>query len=173
MNIAIHEDQMRVTSIPFRSSKLVIFSGVPLRANSYKASSGKYYVTIKAKPESLPVIPAIGQHWIIQGTRKIEDINLSDYVMAQHTYEHPVFSQCSLPQSGEQLIRFISKENEFKGIGESKARALWERLGLDLYTIMREDTPEARQKLRDVLSEDSIESLFIGFAKYKNLVVAH
>lgn len=30
MNAVLHEEQMRVTSIPYRTSKLMIFSGVPL-----------------------------------------------------------------------------------------------------------------------------------------------
>lgn len=41
-----HQDQMRVTSIPYTSTNMVIFSGVPLAKNSYKTNSGKYYVTI-------------------------------------------------------------------------------------------------------------------------------
>lgn len=92
-----------------------------------------------------------------------------DFVMQQHTYESPEHIECSLPETGEQLIRFIAREADFKGIGESKARALWELLGKDLHSIVRKDTPESREKLRSVLSEDSINALFEGYAKYKNL----
>ncbi|WP_257145728.1 hypothetical protein [Vibrio sp. ES.051] len=52
-----------VTSVPYRSTKMVIFSGVPLAKDSYKTHSGKYYVTIKADPDSIPVQPTLGQHW--------------------------------------------------------------------------------------------------------------
>ncbi|TKF35092.1 hypothetical protein FCV62_19700 [Vibrio kanaloae] len=39
MNNAFHEEKMRVTSIPYRSGKLVIFSGVPpLAKHSYNMS---------------------------------------------------------------------------------------------------------------------------------------
>ncbi|GAB3530694.1 AAA family ATPase [Photobacterium alginatilyticum] len=169
MNIAMHEDQMRVTSIPFTSSSMVIFSGVPLKKNSYKINSGKYYVTIKADPDTIPVLPAIGQHWTVKGTRLVEDMETGDYVMQQHTYESPEHIECSLPETGEQLIRFIAKESSFKGIGEIKARALWESLGKDFHSVVANDTPESRQRLRDTLSEDSIDSLFEGYAKYKNL----
>lgn len=41
MNVALHQDQMRVTSIPYSSTKMVIFSGVPLKKNSYKTKPGK------------------------------------------------------------------------------------------------------------------------------------
>lgn len=76
MNAALHEDQMRVTSIPYRSTKMVIFSGVPVAKNSYKTNSGKYYVTIKANPDSIPVQPTLGQHWSVKGTRQIESVEM-------------------------------------------------------------------------------------------------
>ena len=169
MNTSIYEDQLRVTSIPYSSAKMVIFSGVPIRKNSYKTNDGKYYVTIKAEPDKIPVSPAIGQHWLVKGTRQIENMNMGDYVMQQHTYESPSHIVCSLPETGEQLIQFIAKESDFKGIGESKARALWELLGKEFHTTLSKDTPESRKYLRNILSEDSIDSLFKGYAKYKNL----
>lgn len=36
MNVALHQDQMRVTSIPYNSTKMVIFSGVPLKKTHTK-----------------------------------------------------------------------------------------------------------------------------------------
>ncbi len=165
----IHEDQLRVTSIPFSSNKLVIFTGVPIKKNSYQINSGRYYVTIKTNPENIPVPPSIGQHWVVKGTREVKDVNTGDYIMQQHTYESPVHIECSLPENGEQLIRFLAKENEFKGIGESKARALWELLGKDFHITLSQDTPDSRKCLGSVLSEDSVDALFKGYAKYKNL----
>jgi exodeoxyribonuclease V alpha subunit len=169
MTVAVHEDQMRVTSIPFTSSDLVIFSGVPLKRSSYKTNSGKYYVTIKIQPDALPAQPAIGQHWSVKGNRKIEKMPIDDYVMQQHTYAEPAYVECSLPETGEQLIRFIAKEPAFKGIGESKARELWALLGEGFHATLKKDTPETRKRLRGVLSEHSIGALLAGYAKYKNL----
>ncbi len=169
MTTALHEDQMRVTSIPFCSPKLVIFIGVPLAKNSYKTNSGKYYVSIKVHPDSIPVLPALGQHWSVKGIRQVQDVKTGDYVMQQHTYESPEYIECSLPETGEQLIRFIAKESSFKGIGESKARALWQRLGKELHTILMNDNPESRKLLTELLSDDSIDALYKGYAKYKNL----
>lgn len=150
MNVALHKDQMRVTSIPYSSANMVIFSGVPLAKNSYKANSGKYYVTIKADPDSIPVQPAIGQHWSVKGSRLVEEMETGDFVMQQHTYESPEHIECNLPEMGEQLIRFIAREADFKGIGESKARALWKLLGKNFHSTVRKDTPESREKLRGV-----------------------
>ena len=169
MNVALHEDQMRVTSIPYSSTNMVMFSGVPLAKNSYKTNSGKYYVTIKVHPDSIPAQPAIGQHWSVKGARLVDEVETGDFVMQQHTYESPVHIECNLPETGEQLIRFIAREPDFKGIGESKARALWELLSKDFHSVVRNDTPESRERLRSVLSDDSIDALFKGYAKYKNL----
>ncbi|CAM5222071.1 hypothetical protein ALON55S_03300 [Alishewanella longhuensis] len=73
--------------------------------------------------------------------------------MQQHTYESPVLVECSLPEAEEHLIQFIAKESEFKGIGESKARALWALLGKKFHSTVRKDTPESRERLRSILSE--------------------
>ena len=145
MNIALHEDQMRVTSIPYISTNMVIFSGVPLAKNSYKTNSGKYYVTIKVSPDSIPVQPALGQHWSVKGARSVDEIETGDYVMQQHTYESPEHIECNLPETGEQLIRFIAREADFKGIGESAAgfKSLMTNIG-------RLDTTSAMNKMKAI-----------------------
>jgi len=165
----LHEEHLRVTSIPFTSKNLVIFTGVPLAKDSYKSSSGRYYATIKIHPDTLPVQPAIGQHWTVRGIREIGSVEIGDYEMQQHTYESPGHLECALPETGEQLIQFIAGEKDFKGIGENKARALWRLLGSDFHSTAQCDSPKSRNRLRGVLSEDSIEVLFYGYAKYKNL----
>lgn len=169
MNNAIQEDRVRITSIPYSSSSLVIFTGVPLEKNSYKTTSGKYYVTIKANPESIPVQPAIGQNWKVKGARRVEEVASGNYVMLQHIYEAPDYVECTLPESGEQLIQFIAKEKAFRGIGEVKARALWALLGNSFHSTLQTHTLEARNRLKGVLCEDSIDALYEGYQKYKNL----
>ncbi|MFT5718494.1 MAG: exodeoxyribonuclease V alpha subunit [Oleiphilaceae bacterium] len=169
MNSTTNQDQFRVTSIPFTSKKLVTFSGVPLNKSSYRTYSGLYYVTIKIDPDSLPTKPVIGQYWFVTGKNKIQDIDKGGYLIKQHVYDSPEHIECRLPETGEQLIRFIATESAFKGIGESKARAIWELLGKDFHATLINDVPESRLLLKDVLSEDSISALFEGYAKYKNL----
>lgn len=169
MNQGVYSEQFRVTSVPYLSAGLLIFTGVPLKVNSYKLNSGRYYVTIKSKPDALPVKPAIGQHWSVKGLRLVEDMKIDGYVMQQHTYDSPEYVKCSLPESGEQLIQFMAREKDFKGIGEAKARALWQLLGKEFYSTLGKDTLESRKKLKDVLTDESIDSLYKGYEKYKNL----
>lgn len=165
----LHEEKMRVTSIPYSSSNWVIFSGVPLAKGSYRTNSGKYFITIKASLDAIPVKPAVGQQWLVKGSRTIQSVETGDFVMRQHTYESPEHIECSLPETGEQLIRFIAREQDFRGIGESKARALWELLGKDFHSTLKSGCEKSRERLRSVLSEDSIDALFEGYTKYKNL----
>lgn len=81
--------------------------------------------------------------------------------------------ECTLPETGEALIRFIASEKEFTGIGEAKARCLWDTLGSDLHAILKHDAPEHRDRLRSVLSDASVNALYNGYAKYQNLAYAN
>lgn len=165
----MNTEYFRVTSIRFHSNKHVIFMGVPLKRNSYKMHSGKYTVSVKACPDSLPVSPAIGQHWEVRGVKTFSEYENNGYVMTQHVFDSPIVAKCSLPEIGEQLIRFIANEKDFIGIGESKARRLWNALGSDFHHLAKEDTTESRSRLSGLLSEESINALYKGYAKYANL----
>ena len=126
MNVALHEDQMRVTSIPYISTNIVIFSGVPLAKNSYKTNSGKYYVTIKVNPDEIPVQPALGQQWSVKGHRLIEEMETGDFMMQQHTYESPDHIECNLPETGEQLILYCQK-SDFSNSKARRSGSCWEK----------------------------------------------
>lgn len=162
-------DFLRVTSIPYATEKYAIFSGVPLRRSSCRINSGKYVITVKSDTSALPVRPAIGQHWEVSGLRVIDTLENGDYLLQRHTYSAPTQLACTLPEDGEQLIRFIANEPDFKGIGEQKARALWERLGSDFHAALSHDTPESRNRLLALLRPDSVSALYAGYAKYANL----
>ena len=164
MNQSLHSELFRVTSIPYSSSSYVIFSGIPLNDETSQIKDGKYYVTIKARPDTLPAQPSQGQQWTVHGKPLIERVEIGDVVMQQHTYESPEHVICTLPETGEQLIQFIAKEPDFKGIGLGKARALWQLLGEQFHATLRTDTPESRERLKGILSDVSIDALFNGYA---------
>lgn len=162
-------EKFRVTSVPYFDGHYAIFSGVPLEKKSYRVASGKYVVSVKTKRDYLPVDPKIGQHWIVSGEKVVESIDCGDYQLQQFNFENPNQAECTLPESGEQLIKFISSDPEFRGIGEAKARGLWDALGSDLYKLLKKDTQESRKALKGLLTDDSIDALFEGFQKYSNL----
>lgn len=169
MHESLHEDYFRVTSCQHHGSKYTIFSGVPLKADSYRINSGKYVVSIRCENQALPIKPSVGQQWRVRGQRALETIQAGDYELQQHLYDAPAEMECTMPESGEALIRFIAAEREFTGIGEAKARALWNAFGSDLHPMLKSDTPEHRKRLQGLLSEASVCALYSGYAKYRNL----
>ena len=165
----VNTDFLRITSIPYETDKYIIFSGVPLQGSSYRVSSAKYIITIKCDTTALPVRPSIGQHWQVTGLHVTNTLHHGDHLLKRHTYDAPIQLTCTLPEDGEQLIQFISKEADFKGIGEQKARSLWEGLGKDFHATLSNDIPESRNKLLELLSPDPVNALFVGYRKYANL----
>lgn len=174
---AIHEEHLRVTSIKYSTPNYAIFCGVPIDKKSFSINDGKYYVTIKSSAELLPVSPALGQHWKVTGPRKIQEQDNDGYVMQEHVYKSFEHIECSLPSSNEELINFIANEKEFQGIGPDKARKLCIALGRDFHKILSKDNLKSREQLRErfrksnqsELTEHSINILFSGYSKYKNL----
>ena len=107
MKFTLHQDQMRVTSIPYSSTKMVIFSGVPLKKNSHKTNSGKYYVTIKADPDAIPVQPALGQHWSVKGHRLIEEMDMVQMAAEEDELQEMERQRAVIvPNQGKQIFLF-------------------------------------------------------------------
>ena len=163
------KDSFRVTSVKYQSSKYVIFTGVPVCGDSKVRTVGTRMISIKAKAGLLPVFPSRGQVWDVMGLSSNSEFVQGNYKISQTTYEDPLECKCTLPEYGEELIQFIANEKDFKGIGLVKARALWERLGTKFHEVLSKDTPKSRKRLRMILSEESIDALYLGYAKYSNL----
>lgn len=121
----------RVTSIPYSKTGYVIFKGVPIYKNSYRLNDGKYVVSVKTEANNLPCLPSIGEQWSITGVRLVTNIDQNGFKMEQHTYESPEDMVCTLPNTGESFIQFISETKDFRGIGPAKARALWREFEKD------------------------------------------
>ena len=152
-------DYLRVTSIKFNNGRYVVFSGVPLKNDSFKVSSGRYFITVKADIAGLPVEPLKGQHWEVFGVCSFEELSVDGYIMRNHVYESPERIICSMPETGEEFIRFISEQSSFKGIGATKARQLWSIFGGDLYSLLRNDTLDNRKVFSTTLSETSVREI--------------
>ncbi len=169
----MNEDYFRVTSCQHEGAQYTIFSGVPLKANSYRINSRKYIISIRCENQSLPIKPSVGQQWRVRGERVLEAVQAGDYELQQHVYNAPVEMECTLPESGEALIRFIASDRDFTGIGEAKARALWDAFSSKLHQMLRYDTADHRELLRGILSDVSVDALYNGYAKYRNLAHAN
>jgi len=168
----IRESMFRVTSVTRNTSNYVIFMGAPLD-KSNKIFSAKTLISIMSKKTNLPVEPAIGQHWTVKDKYKVSDFDNNGYTYKQLTYEDPIFAVCTLPETGEQFIKFISYEKAFKGIGTVKARELWEYYDKEIYAMLSRNYAEDKISLSKMLSDISVEALYEGFKKYSNLKYAN
>ena len=163
------EMDFRVTCVYQNDKKWACFSGVPLQTGSFKAHSAKQVVVVKTIPDILPLEPTIGQHWRITGDMKSRQAIHGDFIITEQRFDQPKKLGVTLPHDGESFILFISKEPDFKGIGEVKARELWAMFGPDIFVKL--DTGDT-DNLDAVLTEKSIECLIEGYRKYANLKYA-
>lgn len=164
------QEHFRVTSVHDKHSRFVTFRGVPLLTGSPRRKSGRYNVSVTTLKNNLPVLPAVGQHWqIIGGQPDVEAKYFEGFVIHEHHYKDFDSLSCSLPENGEQFIQFIANNPDFTGIGEGKARQLWERFGSDIHIHLQDDTPGQRAAIQELLTEASCEALYQGYEKYKNL----
>lgn len=159
---------LRVTSIWQNSTKLIVFAGVQLNEDN-RIKSAKHIVVVNALPEQVPMQPAVGQHWLIDGVTEKKLTERNGYQVTE-MHITPERCQITLPADGEQFIRFIAAEPEFKGIGEVKARELWHIFGAGIYDIMAN---EQSNKLTSILTTNAIVALFSGYKKYANLKYAN
>ena len=162
-----YTQKLRVTSYLQRKQDILI-KGVPLN-NSAQLKSALYVVQVWVSTEKLHVIPASGQIWTVTGACEVIRVDVGDFIRDVHQYRHPASLDFELPNDGEVFIQFIAKDPEFKGIGESKARELWHRFGINIHEMLQEQGAKYLSDLREVLSDKSIKALYAGYKKYQNL----
>lgn len=135
---AVTED-IRVTSVyEYDEKTRAVFGGVPLANNTSRTRSARHIVRVKTASGELrnadtkAAKPAIGQHWRITGEVEKQEVIHGDYKIMEWHFVHPDSCLLILPHTGEDFIRFIAKEVDFRGIGEVKARELWAQFGKDI-----------------------------------------
>lgn len=161
-------EKIRVTGTVQRESSTLI-KAVPVLSSGTQRSA-RYSIQVWAKDKRLSVEPAPGQIWQIEGTPSVQKIEVGNYLQEVHIYKRPTRVVFILPNTGETFIQFIAKDPAFKGIGEAKARTLWEAFGTRIHTMLTEESSaEAREAFAPYLSETSINALFAGYEKYANL----
>ncbi|MBU2967225.1 AAA family ATPase [Amphritea sp. 2_MG-2023] len=165
--LSSHTEKLRVTSHLQRQQDTLI-KGVPID-DATQLKSARYVVQIWVDSDNLPVIPAPGQIWTVTGVCEVIQVDVGDFIRDIHQYSHPESLDFELPNDGEVFIQFIAKDPEFKGIGESKARELWHRFGINIHEMLQEQGAKYLSDLREVLSDKSIKALYAGYKKYQNL----
>ena len=157
---------LKVTSVSeFQSLQAgyVYFRGVPLDTD--KRQTTAKVVFAKVKNDILPMIPTVGQQWVVQGnaTQRVAEKNGYRYIAIDLDV---ISAKVTMPDCGETFISFLSSCADFKGVGEVKAREIWSRFGKAIYSIL---TNKDMASLLDVLSENTALALINSWAKYSNL----
>lgn len=128
------EQTLRVTSIRSQNPRGFggcIFSAKPIDDQGRVEDAGSYFV-VKATGSALGgarVEP--GQWWKVAGEPSRRLLEVNGYQVAETQIE--ASSAVLLRPSGEHIVSFMADSPAFEGIGQVKARKLWEAFGERLY----------------------------------------
>ncbi|MBJ2135535.1 AAA family ATPase [Paraglaciecola chathamensis] len=157
--------EFRCTRVYRADKDYIAFSGVPTN-NARKISEREIYV-VNTNPDTVPIMPVVGQHWKVKGTFEKVDVSHGDYSVTEVRIK-PSECECVLPTSFEAIRDFLVKESCFKGIGPDKAMALIEAFPKNLFNVIKSKDVQLLKDLAG-LTQKSAESLIEGFEKYRNL----
>jgi len=140
-----------------------IFSGVAVDCQG-NINDAKEIIVIKA-PYALinGILIEKGQWWEVSGESEVYINEVNGYSLRELQII-PQQMQLIRP-SGEHIVRLITENRAFQGVGEVKARQLWERFGDDLYIIL--DNADI-SKLSQVISTKVAHHIIDAWQQYGN-----
>jgi exodeoxyribonuclease V alpha subunit len=110
-----------------------IFTGVEVDDKGWRVDAKTHYV-IKASSQVLQAPVECGQLWRIAGAPELNTIVVNGYRLTESTITPDAMEM--LRPSGEHIITLLGQGEAFEGIGEVKARRLWEHFGDTLYEVL-------------------------------------
>lgn len=130
----ILEKTLRVTSVRSQSPKGFggcIFTGKPIDDRGNVEDAAAYFVVKATGPVLGKVVVQPGQWWKVSGEAAKRSIQVNGYRVSEWQVE----ASCALllRPSGEHIVSFLAENPAFEGIGQVKARKLWDSLGARLY----------------------------------------
>lgn len=137
-----------------------IFTGIEVDDNGWRIDAKTHFV-IKASSRVLQTSVECGQLWRITGTSESNTIVVNGYRLTEATIT-PEHMEMLRP-SGDHIITLIGQGQAFKGIGEVKARRLWEHLGEAIYDVL--DKADIA-RLEEVLPEPMAQKLVEAWQKF-------
>jgi exodeoxyribonuclease V alpha subunit len=158
------EQTLRVTSIRSQSPRGFggcIFVGKPIDSQGNVQDAAAYYV-VKAAGLTLGLaLVEPGQWWAIEGeaSRRVLDVNGFQVAEVQIDASKAFL----LRPSGEHIVSFIADNPAFVGIGQVKARKLWDAFGDRLYEVL--DTADVGS-LSAILTPESAMQVVDAWAQY-------
>jgi exodeoxyribonuclease V alpha subunit len=131
-----------------------IFTGVPIDPTGTVLDACTYIV-VKASRATLGATQVErGQWWSVRGPVAERSALVDGYQVLEQQVDAEA-AHLAMP-SGEHIVSYIAGSPAFEGIGNVKARRLWERFGERLYAVL--DAGDA-SALSDVLTPDIAQRL--------------
>lgn len=128
---------LRVTSIRSQSPRGFggcIFAAKPIDETGKVQDATAYYVVKATGPVLGGAVVQVGQWWKVSGDVTQRFVEVGGFNLV----ERQIGATCAiqLRPSGEHIVSFLADNPAFVGIGQVKARKLWESLGDGLYTAL-------------------------------------
>lgn len=158
------EQTLRVTSIRSQSSKGFggcIFTGKPIDDLGNVQDAAVYYVVKATGPTLGKAVVQLGQWWAVAGEAAERLMDVNGYRVLEWQIE--ATQALLLRPSGEHIVSFMADNPAFEGIGQVKARKLWNALGDRLYEAL--DAADANV-LSTVLTPESAMQVVSAWAQY-------
>lgn len=107
-------------------------------------------VRVVAPPRALARVPVAGELWVVQGVFR-ENVKFGMQL-------HAVGGRYELPR-GYLLTRYLSENPDFCGIGEAKAKRLWDTFGEQLHLVLSQGQIEVlAQVLSPLLARQLVDA---------------
>jgi exodeoxyribonuclease V alpha subunit len=140
-----------------------IFSGKPIGEQGQVLDAGAYSVVNATAATLGGCLVQPGQWWKVSGEASSRSLDVNGFRLAETQIE--AATAVLLRPSGEHLVAFMAECPAFEGIGQVKARKLWETFGEGLYVLL--DTADAKT-LSTVLTPDIAAVAVAAWAQYGN-----
>lgn len=155
---AVAKVRLRITSIRSRGKAGgAVFAGVTDCAEPYAV-----VCDFRILPNSSVIEK--GQVWIIEGPVKIRSAAVNNSTFLRNEQVIDATAAELLRPAGRNVIDWIANCHDCAGVGQVKARRLYDRFGPDLVDLIEQRDLGA---LTDVVSEEAAQLLCNAFAKFK------
>jgi len=139
-----------------------IFTGVEVDDKGWRVDAKTHYV-IKASSQLLQALVECGQLWRVTGQSEPNTIIVNGYRLTESTITPDTMEM--LRPSGEHIITLLGQGEAFEGIGEVKARRLWEHFGDALYAVLDQSDVD---RLEEVLPRAMAQRLADAWLQWGN-----
>jgi exodeoxyribonuclease V alpha subunit len=151
---------MRIQRVRGRSGSSTTASALEIdAAGTAIADAPRYAAVFPARLTPVDVMP--GQWWRLAGTATPLHYVVDGYMVHEHRVV--VESAELLRPSGDHIVQLLSSSPAFPGIGEVKARRLWDALGERLYHAL--DTAD-RDAIAAVIGVERADVLLDGWKQF-------